>query len=151
MPCQPIGKMEAFVHVLILACYWLENQYVAFQSTRDQYNMEVYLKDASSLYAAMASTTAWAKQSYVMPWTEILYHLWWDSEGFEAALWSNDYKGESGITIGYRWFQECTKWYYAKLEVPGCIDKWSRMYLKQDSMLVHNLSLIHISEPTRPY
>ena len=134
--------MKAFVHVLILACWWLENHYVAFQSTRDQYNMEVYVKAASSLYAAMSSTTAWAKQSYLMPWTQILSYFWWDSEGFEAALWSNDYKGERGITIGYRWFQEYTRWYYAKLEVPGCIDKWSCMYLKQDSMLVHNRLLI---------
>ena len=89
--------------------------------------MEVYVKAASSLYAAMSSTTAWAKQSYLMPWTQILSYFWWDSEGFEAALWSNDYKGESGITIGYRWFQDYTRWYYAKVDVPECVDKWSCM------------------------
>ena len=129
--------MNAYVHVLILACIWQGSHYVANQSTASQFEMEVYLKEAANLDEAMNSPTKWIKQPYTIPWTKILSQFWWDTEGFEIQLYSNDYEGEAGITAHYRYMAEFKKWYYARIMVPHCDNQWSRMYPNQDSEMTH--------------
>ncbi len=117
--------MRAFVHIIMLACGWQEDAYVAFQSTENQYDMEVHIKKAKNLKKARTDKTKkWAKQAYTMPWTEILFWLWYDPTGFEICLFSNDFQWETGITIAYRFLKNKTNWHYAKAVVPG-MDKWS--------------------------
>ncbi len=117
--------IDAFVHVLMLACAWQESFYVALQSTANQFAMEVHIKKAKNLKKAMTDkTTKWAKQAYTMPWTEVLYWLGWDTAGFEICLFYNDFHGETRITVAYPFLENETNWIYANTVVPHT-DKWS--------------------------
>ncbi len=117
--------MDAFVHVLILACSWQEGFYMALQSTANQFDLEVYTKKAKNLKKAITDkTNKWTKQAYTMPWTRALYWLWWDTTGFEICLYSNDFKGETGITMAYRFLENEKIWIYAKATIPE-MDKWT--------------------------
>ena len=97
---------------------------MSVQSTNDQLMMQVYLKKAKNLKEAMFAKTPWVLQDYVMPWTAVLFYLWWDTTGMEICLFSNDYKNEEGITAAYRFFEDHTRWIYSKVVIPGC-DKWT--------------------------
>jgi hypothetical protein len=130
---------NAFIHFVILACVWWESHYVAFRSTANQFEMDVFLTKAYSLKEAMSSTSRWVKQCYRMPWTQMLSDLWWDTEGYEICLYSNDFKGEKGITVIYRFMKDFTKWHWAKLTnylLPD-LNQWSDMYLNQDYRIIH--------------
>ena len=48
--------MEAYIHVLILACFCRINHDAAFISTRAQSDIEVYITLASSLMMAMSNS-----------------------------------------------------------------------------------------------
>ena len=115
--------MNAFVHVLMLACVWKRGYYVAFQSTAGQFYMDVYLKKAVDLISAMSTESGWVQQTYQMPWTMVLEQVLCRSHGSEIILWTNDFPGETGLTVGYRYLELPTKWYYAKVVVP-CLSKW---------------------------
>jgi hypothetical protein len=129
--------MEAFIQFLIIACEWCENNYVAFRSTGTQWDMDVFLKPAASLFEAMTSTNPWIKKGYRMPWTQVLCYLWWDSEGYEACLYENNFPGEIGtITMIWRFLADHTQWHKAKISVPD-YSPWSCMYLNQDYRIVH--------------
>ena len=123
---------EAYIHYVIIACMWAAGHYATFRSTAQQYTMEVFLKPAETLSEAMSTAGEWIPQPYRMPWTQILYYLWWDSEGYEACLYSNDFKGERGINVIYRFPAHPTQWHQANVDVPGYDPKWSCMYLKQE-------------------
>jgi hypothetical protein len=129
--------MDAFVHVLILACFWRKGHYAAFISTREQFEMEIYVKRASSLTEAMSDPASWIKQAYQIISSQLLYHLWWDTEGFEMVLYSSDIPGESGTWVNYRWLAQNTTWYTANVVVALLQDAWSCMYLNQDYRIVH--------------
>ena len=111
--------MDAFVQILILACLWEEGAYVAFQSTATQWWMDVYLKRVSDLTSAMSANLPWIKQSYRLPWTQVLLLVLLDPRGIEVILWTNDYRNERGLTVGYRRFENPTMWTYAQVDVPG--------------------------------
>ena len=129
---------NAHIHYVIIACMWVAGNYATFRSTAQQYDMEVLLKPAETLSEAMSTNGEWILQPYRMPWTQILSYLWWGPEGYEACLYSADFKGERGINLIYRFLAQPTQWHQANIDVPGYDPKWSCMYLKQDllSMLV---------------
>ena len=39
-------------------------------------------------------------------------------------IWTNDYEGESGVTVGYRFLNAPTKWIYYTVDIPGK-SKWT--------------------------
>lgn len=115
--------MNAFVQVVLMACMWQEGYYGAFQSTGTQFQMDVYVKKAKTLTSAMFSSGKWMKQDYQMPWTEVPYYLWWDTCGAELCLWTNDFKKEKGLTVGYRYLEAPCEWFYAHVVLPS-MSKW---------------------------
>ena len=116
---QALPTMNAFVQVLLMACEWKDKYYVAFQSTGTQFYLDVYMKKAVTLMSAMSTATKWIKQPYQMPWTQVLYYVWYDTCGAEIILWTNDLGREVGLKLGYRYLENPTKWHYANVLVPS--------------------------------
>ena len=75
--------MHNFVHVLMLACEWCHDHYLAVQSDSSQYYLDVYLKKASSIKDAMNSRKKWVKQKHRISWVSLMYYLAWDTTGME--------------------------------------------------------------------
>ena len=111
--------MDAFVQVLLMACTWKEGHYVAWQSTETQYYMDVYVKRAVDLVSAMNTGPTWVKQSYRMPWTQVLYYVLFGTCGAEIILWTNDFPDETGLTLGIRYMHNPAKWHYANVQIPS--------------------------------
>ena len=129
--------MDAIVRVLILPCFWKKDHYAAFVSTRDQLEMEIYVKRTSSLEEAMSDPASWIKQAYEIISSQLLYHLWWSTDGFEIVLYNSDILGETGTWVNYRWLAQNTTWYTSKVIVALVQDAGSCMYLNQHSRMAH--------------
>ena len=111
--------MYNFVLVLMLDCWWKEGYYAAFQSTSDHYILDVYLNAARSLHQAMSTKRRWVKQSYQMPWVELIRRWFLLHRGAEICLWTNNFPHGRGVTIGYRFLAEPLTWIYARIRIPG--------------------------------
>ena len=123
MKAYTILDMDAFIHWLVFACPWLDDHYIGLCST-GKMTMKVYLKKANTVAKALHGAGRWAKQPYVLPWWMVMYYWWYDPEGYEALLYSNDLPGEEGITITWRYMRYHASWESAKLSLVG-EDNWS--------------------------
>ena len=110
--------MYNFVHVLMLESWWKKGFYAAFQSTRDHYVLDVYLKPAKSLKDALSSPGRWVKQTYQKLWVELIDPRFLARRGAEICLWTNNFKGEDGVTVGFRYLVDPMKWIYATISIP---------------------------------
>ena len=111
--------MSNHVTVILLECWWLPGSYAAFQSTPDNYTLDVYLKRARTIAKALTTTTRWAKQSYQMPWVDLIRSWYQTHSGAEIVLWTNDNPRERGIKMAMRFLNVPMKWIYATIQVPG--------------------------------
>ena len=130
-PNEPMAG--ATVHLLLFACAWKAGYYVACQSTANQFTMEVYIKKSRNINQAMGKSGKWRKLAYQIPWTLVMYYLFYDPKGVEIILMQNNYQDkdgveEKGLTCAYRFFSNFRLWHYAQVDVPET-DKWSSMYL----------------------
>ena len=105
---QPGYRIEAmagaYEHFIVMACYWLANHYVAYQSMANQFYLSIHVKRARTLKDAIFGPGKWRKLRRTMPWTRIMSFLYWDSQGMEIQLFPNSYPGEKGVTAIYRFF-----------------------------------------------
>ncbi len=51
-------------------------------------------------------------------WPQVLYWLYHDPNAFEAQLFTNDEKGEKGVTIFYRYLHNFRQWTMARVSIP---------------------------------
>jgi hypothetical protein len=117
--------MDAYIHWMVLACLWRKRHYVALRST-GMMSMKVWVKKADNVEDALYGPGRWKKEPYEIPWWMVMYYFWYDTEGYEACLYSNDREGETGITMTWRFMMHYDWWKSAKLSfVPGCSDPWS--------------------------
>ena len=130
---QPSYRIEAmagaFEHFVVFACWWISGHYVAFQSTSNQWTMELHVKRASSLKEAIFGKGKWRKLAKTMTWTRVMYYFYWDSQGgMEIQLFPNSYDDEEGVTVTYRYFDDFRRWISAQIVVPD-MTKRSCIYL----------------------
>ena len=115
---QCLSAMYNFVGLVMLECWWLPGYYVAVQSTTNHYYLDVFLKKAATIAKALSSKTRWVQQNYQIPWVDLISPWFLEHRGAEIVLWSNDFPGETGVTLGYRFLGYPSKWIYANVVVP---------------------------------